>query len=445
MPKDPKYWWQQYAEQAKKTNPSLYAQMEKSVGIPVPERQRPVYNSGIPQLTQGDLPVDIQRQVNTKPGISKTQASINKNNTTIEQEQAAKDNYIANQIGGTSQKLLQAVKTLGLSMPGEVMADAIPGYRGSFMDQYLFPSTPVEDIQAAQNNPLSQNVLNSVDALGQGMAYEMAGPAVGGLYKNAIKPIAKEIIYRGVNPVGYGIPGKIKDFVPNLVKYSINPKSKVYDVGLELNPFKKEIKKLDLLREGNTPQILNTGKNRLDAWRLGLGLKQKYNTFTEMSPGLYRINQSSTRLHRNPLPYKHQFSYTNAEIEADAALNRGHYVGEDFPWQRTQIIENSPKSGFDKSIYYSDDQGIMGQYRMDVGKTPEGNLHYQANDYWDLTPFRKRTGTNIDKPILSGKGIGKEIKSLRNIEMLRLVGGKPFHIQNNYIVNPKDLEVLKHY
>lgn len=113
------------------------------------------------------------------------------------------------------------------------------------------------------------------------------------------------------------------------------------------------------------------------------------------------------------------------------------------PWKQTRIVEKAKNPKFQTSIYDADANGVMGSYRWDVKKTPEGNLHYQSNDTWDINPWEKRGKINLNNDPIDEALRTKHFKNpLKKIEALKLMGGKPFNIQNNFIVDPKDYSVI---
>lgn len=322
----------------------------------------------------------------------------------------------------------------------------------------------------------------------------------------ALKNLKQEALYRGINPVGYGAKQKALDFFPNLVKYSLNPESKIRDIGLELydagtmginQTLKQKFaaslahknansyydlpyeEAMTLFHPGEVSEILQKGKNRSDAFRIGLGLNQQHQTFDKIGNNLYRINPDKfnpTQGHLLTLDNDIAASKMNQSVtfgdDPRVALTKkynevtspkvdtpyGAYSINDLrrflakekdtpkPWEQTRIVEKAKNPEFEHSVYDADRLGIMGSYRWDVAKTPEGNLHFQSNDRWDINPWENRGKININNDALQEAERLKHFKSpLQNVEMLKVMGGKPFNIQNNFIVNPKDYSVMHKY
>jgi len=116
------------------------------------------------------------------------------------------------------------------------------------------------------------------------------------------------------------------------------------------------------------------------------------------------------------------------------------------PYEQRSIVRGSHKKGFDQSVFDIDDTGVMGQYRWDVSApNKQGHRTFQYYDRWDLHPLQQR-GNSLSGHI-TGQGSGKYHKylpeSIRNLEMLKLVGGKPFDIRGNYIIDDFSGKVLK--
>jgi hypothetical protein len=322
----------------------------------------------------------------------------------------------------------------------------------------------------------------------------------------ALKTLKQEALYRGINPVGYGAKQKALDFFPNLVRYTLNPENKIRDIGLDLHEggasvINKTMKQKfeaslahrnahsyydlpyeeakNLFRPGEVSEILQMGKNRSDAFRIGLGLNQQHQTFDKIGDNLYRINPDKfnpTQGHLLTLDNDIAASKMNQSVtvgdDPRVALTKkyhevtspkvdtpyGAYSINDLrrflakesdapkPWEQTRIVEKARNPEFEHSVYDADKLGIMGSYRWDVTKTPEGNLHFQSNDRWDINPWENRGKININNDDLQEAERLKHFKSpLQNVEMLKVMGGKPFNIQNNFIVNPKDYSVMNKY
>lgn len=360
-------------------------------------------------------------------------------------------------------------------------ADYVP------LETAFLPGTPVVKGLGKVGNVL----LDAVNPL--------AGMNVG----KGLKNLKQEILYRGITPVGYGAKEKAKMFLPNLLKYR-SPEDKVIDIATEfergmntspklIREIKKKIQKqyklspeeykslsaeekFDLFPQSHFNDLINQSKKRVDAWRTGLGLDQVYDTF-DVVDGKYRIKDSGIEPGRfstlwndiraselkdkvymgdNPLvslSKKHQ-EITSPKIETPygsySVRDLMRYLSKEKeqlkPWEQTRIVEPARNKEFQWSVYDADPKGVMGQMRWDVSETPEGMLHWQANDTWDLHPWRRRGSINVNEDELAE--LTRDLhrrKFLENVEVLDLLGGKPFDIQNNYIVDPKTMQIVKQW
>lgn len=272
-------------------------------------------------------------------------------------------------------------------------------------------------------------------------------------------PAVREMIYKGIDPLGYGAREKIINFVPNLVKYSMNPEAK-------LNGTVEQFIKNGALK----PTAERFAKNRMDAWRLGLNLDQKYDTFSKIGENKYTFNPGVMQPGRTDLAdiygdalahiitkgkSNNKFAkYSEAEFNLLQDLNRsmmikkGDYPADNvfpdyFPkYKPTQLVDNFNKD-FTRSVYDADRYtGTMGAFRWDLKHTSDG-LHYQVNDRWDLHPFAER-GPHNHKSLSANR---KEhfYDKLKDVEMLDVLGGKPYDIQTNFLVDPKNYRILKQF
>jgi hypothetical protein len=126
------------------------------------------------------------------------------------------------------------------------------------------------------------------------------------------------------------------------------------------------------------------------------------------------------------------------------------YRSLDFaPWKQKRIVELSKINKdpmFKHSIYDTDDFGVMGSFRWDVADAPGKGMIWQANDNWNLNPWENRGGTRVDEdPFLKGFLSQHYKKPLQHVEALSLVGGKPFDIQNNFLLQPGTFKTIKQY
>lgn len=276
--------------------------------------------------------------------------------------------------------------------------------------------------------------------------------------KSIIKPLKKfkqELIYKGIDPVGYGAKEKAKQFIPNLIDYTITPDNKIKNV-----------------TKGLQSTDIRVGQNRLDAWRNGLGLEQNYGTFSKGKNGALKINSMSPKNGRFSVLYNDIKASQIDPEDTDALLDLarshkkaidikvdskyGEFSINDFvnylrkkpdpstiPWKQTRLVEKSKNPDFDFSVYDYDQDGVMGSFRWDVKKLDDGNLHFQSNDTWDLNPWESRGKIYITH---DEKKLNQHFKKkLQKVEVLKLLGGKPYNIQNNFIVDPKDYSILKSF
>jgi len=300
---------------------------------------------------------------------------------------------------------------------------------------------------------------------------------------SSLKNLKQEFIYNAIDPVGYGAKAKLlnapKTFLNNTI---INPKERTFRIGDNFNPSLKgrlaDTDKTDPFYISTMDQINKLGKNRLDAWRTGLGLEQKYNTFTKTPEGFFRINSMSPEprdfaaLHNDIVTHKYNNSpngfYTGEDplIELQRRYQNiasptiqtkyGEFNINDFlgtrkgnlkPWIQRRKVNQGSRNSDDTSIFDTDsEQGIMGGYRWDVKKLPGGDLHFQSNDTWDLHPWQERGDPNLVQDELTKKLNNLHTKNkLKNIEGLKLLGGKPYNIQNNFIIDPKTYKIKSSY
>jgi hypothetical protein len=298
----------------------------------------------------------------------------------------------------------------------------------------------------------------------------------------AIGPGVRRIAYNAIEPAGYGVMQKIKDAPKTFVKNIMDPAGRPLRTG-------------QLLTEStNAPeeQMIEMGKNRLDAWRVGLKMPQKYDTFEQIGDNVYRIknmkpekgrlsaidkdikayelskktgikkvyNSSEIEYLENPEKHKEYNDELKKLFDEHDIIagppsknltdinNIKRYLRKTGdlktpPWQQTRIVEKSLQPEFTHSVYDLDSQGIMGSYRWDVRPHESGLLHYQSNDTWNLNPWESRGHTKVN-PSQEEINILKRFynEPLQNIEALSLIGGRPFQIQNNFSVNPKTFDVM---
>jgi hypothetical protein len=241
---------------------------------------------------------------------------------------------------------------------------------------------------------------------------------IAGIGKKAAGQALREAVYRGVEPFDYNIAQKAKDFIPNLIGNTLDPDRQLKNI--------TEKYKLTDLHHRRAERF---GKNMLDSWAIGLGLPQKYNTLEKVGENSYRIANFKT----DPERFKNLWREVNR-------------FRRNSPYQEL-ITENARNPEFSHSIYDVDTgHGLMGQFRWDVKKLPDGNIHFQSNDKFDLHPFgiRGRVFTNPENWVDQWRH--KDFnRYLQNFEALGAVGGKPYDIQNNFIIDPKTWNIIKQW
>ena len=342
---------------------------------------------------------------------------------------------------------------LGRSLPG---MSTVPGATyGNLLGAYgatdamvnRIPYIPGQLSRGEYGDALANTLMSGLDISGANM--------ISPLSKGAGQ-LVREQIYNAVDPFGYGVREKILNAPATWARNTFNPSARPKRIGSNFPTY-----------YGQTVEEL--GKNRLDAWRLGLNLNQKYNTFQPIGNNTYKIKRM------NPNPDLFNDLYT--DILSNEIKKGGYYFGDDAlinvskrnflrkiqnanypnditshykhlanynqPWKQVRIVEKSKNPNFTNSIYDADTQAIMGNYRWDVKKLDNGNIHFQSNDTWDINPWEKRGSINLDNTVPS-PGYRKW-NPLSDLEFLNLVGGKKFNIQNNFEVDPKTYKIIDSY
>jgi hypothetical protein len=282
---------------------------------------------------------------------------------------------------------------------------------------------------------------------------------------DAGKYAARKIAYHSIDPVGYGFIKKILKIPETLTMNILTPQKRVARVSDAL------------FHPGN----LKVGRQRLDAWALGLKQPQKYNTFQQIGDNTFSIT--------NPDDY-YRFPFLAGDIQAfslnDKAMNqilketdfplskysnlhpleqltfkylknnhipidhnysREYFLNKKVPmWESKNIVEKAKNKNFDFSVYDADTvNGVMGSFRWDVKQRPDKTWHFQANDTWDINPWEKRGSILVNESDNLKKMLRKYYrKKLENIEILSLLGGKPFKIQNNFLLD-ENFNILKKF
>jgi len=290
-----------------------------------------------------------------------------------------------------------------------------------------------------------------------------SGPLASGIRSagQAMKPIKQKFIYNAVDPVGYGMGQKIVMAPETFYKNITNPSGRPERIGSMLVPNTADPANFD---------IGQLGRNRLDAWAKYLGTKEKYGIFQPNYEGQFTF-------HAPVSPLKFASLYNDILAAKIKNSNVGVYFKDDLveltrnfnkvmhgdpstttyklnrfldergmtkPWEQTRKTGKSNVEGFDDIVFDYDENAVMGGHHYKVTKTPEGYLHFQANDTWDLHPFGKRGNANvIDDDFTRAMQEQHYVKSLRNLEMGKILGGKPFDIKINYLVDPKTFKTIK--
>jgi hypothetical protein len=369
----------------------------------------------------------------------------------------------------------------------------------AFTGKYQLPSEAM-GIENPVGALLTDAALDPVNITGAGLlTKEKALAALAEL-----KPY-QNLNFRGITPVGYGARDKILNYIPNVLRYT--PEKKLEDIMVAFeqgaSTSRKHIKKIrndvrrhmsltdeqyralpvdetkDMMSRTNFKNLEEQARKRVDSFRKGLGLEQQYGTFEPVGDNVFRIIDSDIE--------KGRFSTLWNDIRANDLKNKV-YVGDNDPlvslteqhnkitdnklytpdsfysindlrnylnktgdvkfkpWKQTRIVENARNPEFKWSIYDADPKGIQGAFRWDVKKTNDGLLHFQANDTWDLHPWQTRGRINLEEDALDIANRNLNSKDLlKNIEALRLLGGKPFDIRNNYLVDPETMNIVKQW
>jgi hypothetical protein len=305
-------------------------------------------------------------------------------------------------------------------------------------------------------------------------------------------------IYKGINPAGYAILPKVKGLPSELYNSTFNNETRPFRTGMSLKfghqphletflktkripleEFKRmsDKDKMQIFDQSTLAKINDIGQRRLDSWAVGLGLPQEYGTLEQVGDNKFRmLNTEYSPEYFNDLyndlrasGYENSLSFGHNPLED---LSREHYktrmqgmylnnekglndfmsqqdamrIGGWNPWVRSrhaQLNALQPFSGVSTGKVWDNDQfGVMGGFRWDINDHPEG-LQFTTNDIWDLNPWEKRGHAYLN-PSDTAKQIAASsfFKPLQKVEALSLVGGKPFLIENNFVVDPKTYKTL---
>jgi hypothetical protein len=306
----------------------------------------------------------------------------------------------------------------------------------------------VEDYkQGIQEPGLEDATLDAIDALSMLSGVGYLGKKGAELGLKAIGKGIRKSIYKGVDPMFYNPSEKVKRFIPNL-----------------LTSEKDKIKRVEkIMRDSGIRGSYRKAQNRLDAWRVGLDLPQKYNTFEKIGENTFTINpefftlnpeiQQSIIAHTKAFNLKDKYldgiitpeQYEKGLVNINKKFHNrtgDHYFAKyvkeaNMPFEPVAIVERRGDKGFSR---YDQDRyaGVMGGFRWDVEELPNNKIKLTAKDTWDLYPFDKRGPTRFSDlmSLKRQEQLNKDyIPALKNIEMLKLIGGKPYNIENTFIVD----------
>lgn len=313
-------------------------------------------------------------------------------------------------------------------------------------------------------------------------------------------------LYKGVNPANYNIIEKFTGMPSELYNNTFSNDNRAFRTGMSLKfgapeYLSKLLNNLDVSKaqwdkfseadkmmaiKYYDPEIMmkleDIGKRRLDAWAVGLNQPQEYNTLEQIGDNTYRMlglqhtpqffAERKNDIIANSFKGQawngkrdmlvgltkdfydlspHPMQKNNPEDNRWANLRRSQideFLGipvYHHPWMQTYKVGKSPEPEFTDAIYDNDSYGVRGGYRWDVRDTPEG-MQWKAYDKWDLNPFEKRSSALISPGSTSKKYLSSTyFKPLQNLEALGLVGGKPFNIENNFLVDPKTFKIIKEW
>jgi len=357
------------------------------------------------------------------------------------------------------------------------------------VDDYLNPFKMIGDMASGlgsvpyniQQGNYGQAALAVGIPLGVGALAGIGANSTKQFVNNLVNPLAgviekpgslfREQVYKAIDPVAYGMKEKLKSAPKTWLKNTLakDEQQRALEIGKQLSNLNPEYFADDITR---------IGQNRLDAFRVGLKLPQRYDTFEKIGENTYRIKNMNPQVGEfssvyndlqandflssntvysgeNPLVYlsKKHDKLTSPVIKTDfgdySVNDLRRYLlkkGDDLPpWEQHRIVEKAKNPEFNHSVYDADRQGIMGSFRWDIKKPSFENdykIHFQSNDLWNLNPFEKRGQIAVKG---NEKLLETWYKPLENFEALSFVGGKPFNIQNNFLVDPKTYQILQKY
>jgi hypothetical protein len=381
---------------------------------------------------------------------------------------------------------------------------------------------PIPDLINAADHAQQGKLLDAGLYAGFGILPGAAGPIVNRVkpYLNSagrkVKNLGREALYKGVNPVGYGVKEKIKRAPKELLRNMFaSDTERAFRIGHHLRrndmfnvpglshntAFEKGInweppslKSSIKLRKKilNTPQAqrspedlkfltemdhtLATGKQRLDAWSLGLKGTQPFNTLQKIGDDLYRMNPHTMRpsayrlaeqgevtknyfkslddfkskniLGLNDFKFKEQLRNSISNKKVLQAIRTGDtnpldyrdmgnverkYGDVPFNYNVSHHPDKTVEKFSDRLRFHEigDDRALRGLYTTDVTPMKGGLQKVVQEDVWDLHPFRNKKWAP---------------KALKELEMFEAFGGKPFTLRNTFEVDPnKGYKIIDSY
>lgn len=310
-------------------------------------------------------------------------------------------------------------------------------------------------------------------------------------------------IYSSISPVGYSIVDKLKGVPFELWRNATDNGTRPFRVGMSLKHGVDELqadmlKKVgyDLAQWNKLPvkeqmdiigssygkdhleRLQDVGRRRLDAWAVGLKRPQEYNTLEQIGDNTFKmVGTEYTPMYFNSLlndlkakQIENGNGFYTGQFSPLERLSRDQYrvklntlfepAGADYElrqkdligyrdWDRTRQVDLEPQGLTSNhptgTIYDNDMYGVMGGFNWKLMEHPEG-MQFQTNDLWDLNPFEKRLDTQVGYNPLRQKYLDMHYyKPFQNFEVLRAVNGKPFNIQNNFLVDPKTFQTVRQW
>jgi len=310
-------------------------------------------------------------------------------------------------------------------------------------------------------------------------------------------------IYSSISPVGYSSVDKLKGVPFELWRNATDNGTRPFRVGMSLKHGVDELqadmlKKVgyDLAQWNKLPvkeqmdiigssygkdhleRLQDIGRRRLDAWAVGLKRPQEYNTLEQIGDNTFKmVGTEYTPMYFNSLlndlkakQIENDNGFYTGQFSPLERLSRDQYrvklntlfepAGADYElrqkdligyrdWDRTRQVDLEPQGLTSNhptgTIYDNDMYGVMGGFNWKLMEHPEG-MQFQTNDLWDLNPFEKRLDTQVGYNPLRQKYLDMHYyKPFQNFEVLRAVNGKPFNIQNNFLVDPKTFQTVRQW